>query len=83
MQTREALFHEILPEFVGQGELTLDLPRGWKPIDNDMGWTIFNFGVRWVETPNRLHVVTYGPDPIIVNGRIIHHRTEKYVCWAS
>ena len=79
--TREELYNEVAPKFEG-GQLVLELPPGWPPIDIDNGWTIYNFGVRWIETPNRLHVATYGPDPIIFNGKIIHHRTEQYVCWA-
>ena len=80
--TREELYREILPHFEGEGELVLDLPRGWPTTEVDNGWTIYHYGIRWVETPNRLNVVTYGPDPIIVDGTIIHHRTEQYVCWA-
>lgn len=81
--TRDQVFTEVKHEFDGMGELTLDLPRGFFQCEVDNGWVIYNFGVRWVESPNKLHVVTYGPDPVIVNGKIIHHRTEKYVCWAT
>lgn len=80
--TREELYKEILPHFEGQGQLVMDLPRGCPTIEVDNGWIIYNYGIRWVETPHRLNVITYGPDPIIVDGTIIHHRTEKYVCWS-
>jgi hypothetical protein len=85
-QTRDEVYLLAKHEHFRHGAVENVVPRNYPDTDNEFGLPIFNFYIRYNDTPHRRNVVTYGPQILFERGKLadrIGYVVNQYCCYAS